>query len=116
QGMVHVDRREFLSVLSNLVKNAVEALPEQGGEVAVAAAEDSAQVVFSVSDTGSGIPPEHLGKLFERGFTAGKRGGTGLGLAHAREVVQQLGGRIDVDTAPGKGTTFYVRIPKPGAS
>lgn len=108
---VVVDRREFVAALSNLVKNSVEALPEDGGKVQVTVEEAAAMVVFSVSDTGSGIPPQHLARLFEKGFTHGKAGGSGIGLAHARAVVEKLGGRIEVESEVGRGTTIRLKVP-----
>lgn len=114
RGSVVADRRELLAVLCNLVKNAAEALPPKGGTVSVRVAEEDGMVVFTVSDTGAGIPAENLPRLFDRGFTAGKVGGTGLGLSHAKRVVEeQFGGKISVTSTVGSGTTVLVCLPLP---
>lgn len=111
RGEVAVERSEFVAALANLVKNAVEALPADGGDVDVSVTMEGKSVVFSVSDTGAGIPPEFLPMLFEKRFTHGKEGGTGLGLAHVRRVAQRHGGQVYVESEVGRGTTMRVRIP-----
>jgi signal transduction histidine kinase len=108
-----VDRCDFVDALANLVKNAIESLPAEGGDIEVAVAAEGRYVVFSVSDTGSGIDPQHLPLLFEKSFTHGKIGGTGLGLSHARAVAEKHGGRIYVESEVGRGTTIRIRIPRP---
>jgi signal transduction histidine kinase len=113
-GEILVERLEFVAALSNLVKNGIEALPPEGGEVVLAATADGNALVFSVSDTGSGISPDLLPLLFERSFTHGKAGGTGLGLAHVLTVAERHGGKVDVQSAVGRGTTVSIRIPVPG--
>jgi signal transduction histidine kinase len=115
-GEVVVDRSEIVAALANLVKNAVEALPPSGGEVRVSAAADGIAVVFSVSDSGAGIPPELLPRIFERSFTHGKAGGTGLGLSHVRAVAQRHGGRVEVESEVGRGTTVRIRLPRAPAA
>jgi signal transduction histidine kinase len=111
RGEVAVERSEFVAALANLVKNAVEAMPADGGEINVSVAEEGKSVVFSVSDTGAGIPPELLPMIFEKRFTHGKKGGTGLGLSHVRTVAERHGGQVYVESEVGRGTTMRVRIP-----
>jgi signal transduction histidine kinase len=111
RGEVAVERSEFLAALANLVKNAVEALPADGGDIDVSVATEGGSVVFSVSDTGAGIPPELLPMIFEKRFTHGKKGGTGLGLSHVRTVAERHGGQVYVESEVGRGTTISVRIP-----
>lgn len=115
-GEVTVDRLELGAVLTNLVKNSVEALPAEGGEISVNVALEGASVVFSVSDTGSGIKPEYLSMVFERDFSHGKNGGSGIGLSHARDVAEKHGGRIYVESEVGLGTTVRVKIPRYGSA
>jgi PAS domain S-box-containing protein len=106
---VHVDREQFKRVLVNLLQNAIEAL-EGPGRVAVRilpSAGDRVQV--TVSDTGPGIPAEYLPRITEPFFTT-KRGGTGLGLAIAARIMERLGGRLSVASAPGAGTTFTLEL------
>lgn len=86
QGELFVDRAEMLAALANLVKNSVEALPADGGSVELSVALDGEAVVFAVSDTGVGIPSELIPMVFEKKFTYGKAGGTGLGLAHVKTL------------------------------
>jgi signal transduction histidine kinase len=107
---VRVERTEFVAALVNLLRNAIEALPPSGGTVGLMAENHAAGVRFVVSDDGSGIAPENLGHIFEPRFTHGKEGGTGLGLAHVKAVVERHGGRIDVESVPGRGTTFRLFI------
>jgi signal transduction histidine kinase len=108
---VLVDRYEIAAALANLVKNAIEALPAEGGDIDVSVAAEGKSVVFSVSDTGAGIKPEFLPLLFERSFTYGKDGGTGLGLSHVRAVAEKHGGRVYVESEVGRGTTIRIRLP-----
>jgi signal transduction histidine kinase len=99
-------------MVANLARNAVEA---GGAPVRVAARPDGAGVAIAVSDQGRGIPPEAIPKLFEPFFRVdparSREGGTGLGLAIVKTVVDAHAGRIDVESAPGHGTTFRVWLP-----
>jgi signal transduction histidine kinase len=113
-GNVNVDLTRFIRVLSNLIKNAREAMPS-GGILTISTDLVDKQVVIRISDTGVGIPPELLPKLFEPFFTQGKSHGTGLGLAIAKSVVTAHGGRISVSSVHGHGTTVDLRLPAPPA-
>ncbi len=104
-------------VLTNLVSNALKYSP-QGGEVRVRVRQDGEAAVVQVSDHGVGIAPEEQARLF-RPFVRGERvrtsvGGTGLGLYIAWEMVAQHGGEIAVESTPGQGSTFTVRLPLAG--
>ncbi|MDI6871079.1 MAG: ATP-binding protein [Bacillota bacterium] len=109
-------------VLRNLVDNAVKYTPE-GGRVEVAAEQVSypdrrREVVVRVADTGPGIPPEHLPRLFERFYRVDRArsrqlGGTGLGLAIVKHIVERHGGRVWLESAPGAGARFSVALPLP---
>lgn len=110
-GELVCERRELVRALVNLLRNAVEALPADDGTVRLHVGREGGYVVFSISDTGCGIPIEHQGRIFERRFTRGKTGGTGLGLNQVRSAVERHHGTIDVDSLVGVGTTFRVRIP-----
>jgi signal transduction histidine kinase len=96
-------------VYRNLITNAIQAT-QPGGRVSVSTRRAGEQVEVVVADTGSGIPPERLGAIFDDFVTTKKRG-LGLGLAISKRIVEQLGGTISVTSELGKGTTFTMRFP-----
>jgi signal transduction histidine kinase len=112
------DPNQLQQVAINLVMNAIEATPS-GGEVVLAAGPapgpgSAPGVALTVRDSGSGIEPEHLGRVFDPFFTTKLPGqGTGLGLAICRGIVREHGGTIDVESRLGAGTTFRVWLPAP---
>jgi two-component system, OmpR family, sensor histidine kinase VicK len=112
---VLVDGDRILQVLGNLIRNAIK-FSEKGGEIRLAAqATSGTEVTFEVQDHGAGIPPEKLDLIFERFQQADAsdsrlQGGTGLGLALARGIVNQHGGRIWAKSSPGSGSTFYFTV------
>jgi signal transduction histidine kinase len=104
---------EFAQVLSNLLQNAIEAVPEESGRVRVRGRVEDGELVVSVKDNGPGMPPEVVQKLFTPFFsTKGPGRGVGLGLTITRRVVQSLGGTLQVHSSPGQGTEFVVRVPR----
>jgi len=109
---VRADRARLLQVLSNLVGNALKFTPA-GGTVRVGAEAAGEAVRFWVSDTGRGIDPDHLPRLFERFWQArrGDRQGLGLGLSIAKAIVDAHGGRIWAESTPGAGSTFSFTLP-----
>jgi signal transduction histidine kinase len=106
---VSADEGQLRQVFLNLIRNAREAMAA-GGTLTVRAGRSGSLIDVRVSDTGSGISPEAREKLFEPFFTT-KPGGTGLGLSLSRQIVEAHGGRIDVDSAPSRGTTFLLEFP-----
>ena len=102
---------ELEAALVNLLRNAIEALPGEGGRIALSAEEEGECVVFTVADNGCGIPPEYQGRIFEPRFTHGKESGTGLGLAHVRAVVERHRGTVELVASSGEGTTFRLVVP-----
>ena len=120
---LHVDPQQMEQVLTNLINNGVQAMPG-GGALRIAArladgavgspgspGDGSADfVAIGVEDTGAGIAPENTKKLFQPLFTT-KAKGIGLGLVVCRNLVESNGGRIEVESAPGKGTTFTAMLP-----
>ncbi|MBI2944762.1 MAG: response regulator [Candidatus Wallbacteria bacterium] len=108
---VRGDDNQLLQVFTNLLLNAIQAMPE-GGEVIVGSRYTAGQVMVEVTDTGVGIPPEHLSRVFDPFFTT-KRDwtGTGLGLSVTHTIVENHHGSIEVESTLGTGTTFRVRLP-----
>jgi two-component system, cell cycle sensor histidine kinase and response regulator CckA len=108
---VTADRVQLEQVILNLSVNARDAMPE-GGRLCVATGLEDGLAVLRVSDTGVGMGPEVRSHIFEPFFTTKEPGkGTGLGLATVYGIVEQSGGAIDVQSAPGEGSTFTVRLP-----
>ncbi|HUJ62372.1 MAG TPA: GAF domain-containing sensor histidine kinase [Kofleriaceae bacterium] len=107
-GVAYFDEQKLLRVFHNLARNAIEAMPE-GGRLRVLVERKGDQLVWSVRDTGGGIPPELRGRLFEL-FATGKKGGTGLGLAIVKKIVDDHGGTVTCESGPD-GTTFVIAIP-----
>jgi len=107
-----LDCRQVHQALLNLVVNAFQAMPK-GGTLRLTARTTGGQLEVTVADTGPGIPPEHLDRIFEPYFTT-KEEGTGLGLALTQRIVEAHGGTIAVDSAPGKGSTFRIGLPIAG--
>jgi signal transduction histidine kinase len=105
------DEGRVARALHNLARNALEAMGERGGRLALGAELAGNDLVISVSDTGPGIPEEIEGRLFQSFVTAGKRGGTGLGLAIVKKIVDEHGGRIEVRSSSA-GTTFELTFPQ----
>ena len=111
-GLLSLDAREIHKALMNLLVNAVEAM-EPGGRLGVRTSREDDGVRIRVSDTGCGMDTPTLGRAYDLFFTT-KPGGTGLGMAIVRSAVERHGGRIEIDTAPGRGTTVELVIPASG--
>jgi signal transduction histidine kinase len=107
--MIEGDRFALGRVYRNLITNAIQAT-EAGGRVSVSTSRVGAMVQIAVADTGSGIPADRLGAIFED-FVTTKRRGLGLGLAISKRIVEQLDGTITVESQVGQGTTFTLRFP-----
>jgi len=115
-------------ILVNLLTNAIDAVVGSGGaeatggqdqtqegRVTLAARAEEDHVLITVSDTGHGIPADDLSRIFEPFYTTKGRGkGTGLGLAICRQLTAALGGTISVESAPNRGSTFFIRLPNSG--
>jgi signal transduction histidine kinase len=112
---IEADPGILRQALMNLAKNAVQAMPDGGRLTMGAAPTRDGRVEIRVSDTGVGIPPENLAKIFDLYFTT-KDSGTGIGLSLVYRTVQLHNGDIDVESTPGKGTTFIIKMPKAGPS
>ena len=107
---VHLDRSQIKQVFFNLVKNALEAMPD-GGSLKVVFGVGDAYVDISFIDTGKGIAPEELGRVFEPYHTTKKKG-SGLGLMIVQRIIEEHGGEIELASKPGEGTCFKIRLPR----
>ncbi len=115
QGLTLVaDREQLFCVLKNLIENAVNYTPE-GGRITISATAEDGAVRIDVSDTGIGIPPDEIGRIFDEFYRATNAEkltrGTGLGLSLVKLIVERHGGSISVESTPGMGTTFSLRLP-----
>jgi signal transduction histidine kinase len=106
---VRADAEQLWEALLNLIRNALDAMPD-GGNLTVSAKRDGAEALVSISDNGRGMTEEEARNLFVPFFTT-KSDGTGLGLAYAQRVINEHGGKIDCATARGKGSTFSIQLP-----
>jgi PAS domain S-box-containing protein len=118
-AVLRTDRRKLKIIVKNLVGNALKFTP--AGEIVVRCERQDDATVISVRDTGIGIPADHLTHIFDMfrqvdSSDARSYGGTGLGLYIVRQLVDQLGGVIEVESAPGHGSAFRVRLPTAPAS
>jgi signal transduction histidine kinase len=118
-GTMHADQMRLRQALLNLMSNANKFTEK--GTVTIAAHQGQENgrdwITLSVADTGIGMTPEQMGKLFQEfsqasSTTATKYGGTGLGLVISRRFCQMMGGDITVESEPGKGSTFTIRLPR----
>jgi signal transduction histidine kinase len=115
-AIIAVDRARMRQVLYNLLSNAIKQTPE-GGLVTISTQLDQEEAVMAVKDTGVGVKPEELVRIFEEFHQADSpdgrvREGTGLGLSVVRKLVELHGGTVTVESAPGQGSCFEVRLPQ----
>lgn len=115
RGMILADPDRLTQVMVNLISNAVKYSPE-GGMVAIKAVRQGDWWSIAVSDEGIGIPPEALAQLFTRFYRVNENqtAGSGLGLFITKEIVERHGGRLEVESVEGKGSTFTVYLPARG--
>jgi PAS domain S-box-containing protein len=117
KGLLYADRLRIKEVLYNLLSNAVKFTPE-GGSIWLDASQQEESLHITVSDTGVGISEEEQEAIFEKfyqaGTTSGLREGTGLGLPITRKLIELHGGKIRVESSPGKGSRFIVILPVAG--
>jgi len=108
---VPCDREQMEKVIVNLVLNADQALGD-GGTITVSTGSEGADVFVAVADDGCGMTPEFVATSLFQPFKSSKAKGLGIGLFHTRKIVEAHGGRIEVETGPGRGSTFTVRLPR----
>ena len=104
------DPVELREVLVNMIYNAIDAMPS-GGEVRVSAQENRDRVAVHITDTGTGMTPEVKQRLFDPFFTTKGKAGTGMGLAVSFGIIRRHDGSIEVESEPGRGTTFKISLP-----
>ena len=111
---VFMDGEQLLSVFNNLIKNAVQAIPdERDGRIDINVNQHDNMIVIAFTDNGKGIPDDIKDKMFVPNFTT-KTSGMGLGLAIVKNIIESSGGSISYISQAGEGTTFYVRLPLSG--
>ena len=108
---IYLDERQLHQVILNLTRNSLEAMPT-GGELYIGAQRTDDKIEIRITDTGEGIPEEHINQIFDTFFTT-KRTGTGLGLTLTQGIVREHGGELRVHSQPGEGTTFVIAFPIP---
>ncbi|KRN98000.1 two-component system, sensor histidine kinase [Companilactobacillus kimchiensis] len=112
---VEIDTDKMTQVIDNIMNNAIKYSPD-GGVITCRLLETNKHIIISISDEGLGIPRKDIKKVFERFYRVDKarsrkQGGTGLGLSISKEIIEQHKGRIWVNSAEGKGSTFYISLP-----
>ncbi len=112
---VACDSRLLRQVILNLIRNAMDVVPVQSGQVSIVSVSERDGARIEIDDNGTGIPPEVQARIFEPFFTT-KQEGTGLGLAVVRQIVEEHNGTISCQSIPGKGTTFRIWLPRGSGS
>ncbi len=109
---INTDGHQLQQVFLNLIKNSIDALGDEPGEITLRTRQSDGSLVLQVADTGKGIAPEQMDRIFMPFFTTKEVGkGTGLGLSVSYGIIKSLGGKIEVESKPGKGTIFTVTLP-----
>lgn len=109
---IPVDPNLIEQVFVNMVMNAGQAMPDGGDlDIRLATSANGEHIIVEIADTGDGIPETNLKKIFDPFFTTKENKGTGLGLSVSYGIIESHGGKIEVQSAPGKGTTFTVLLP-----
>lgn len=108
--VANVDERLLKQAILNLLINALQAMPESGGEIILSARKADHQALLDVIDTGAGMDEQTRQRIFDAYYST-KRGGTGLGLAISQRIVHEHGGQITATSEPGKGSDFTVSLP-----
>ncbi len=110
---IPLDSNGMHQVIQNIANNAIEAAPKVGGRVNIVTRyhERDAYVELAIGDNGPGIPDKDRSHIFDAFHSSKGQGGTGLGLAAAKKIIDELGGEIDIVTGPDEGTTFHIKLP-----
>ncbi|MFC1549313.1 ATP-binding protein [Nitrospirota bacterium] len=105
------DENQLKQVFINIVNNAVQSM-EHSGKLSITTHPADSNIIIKISDSGSGMPKDIIGKIFEPFFTTKKDKGTGVGLSVSYKIIKSHSGSIDVESTPGKGTTFTITLPR----
>ncbi|QTN31075.1 PAS domain-containing protein [Akkermansiaceae bacterium] len=105
-----IDPDQFQQVFYNLLRNAYQAIPGKGGLIEIRTRSSETDFLISISDNGTGIPPEQMGSLFEP-YRTTKSSGTGLGLLIVRRIIREHGGEIEIQSQPEQGTRILIHLP-----
>jgi signal transduction histidine kinase len=108
--ILQVDRHQLIQVLTNMIMNAEDAMPD-GGTLTISSIRNEGNVLIKIADTGIGIPEENQEKIFSSFFTTKGDNGTGLGLSVCKNIIEGHGGQILLNSAPKEGTTFTILLP-----
>jgi two-component system NtrC family sensor kinase len=109
---IRVSLSEMQQVFFNLINNAIDAMENQGGTLTISCEQKDSFIVINVTDTGQGIPEANLDRIFDPFFTTKPVGkGTGLGLSICYGIIEKMGGKLEVESTVGKGTTFLISLP-----
>jgi signal transduction histidine kinase len=116
---IKADESKLQQVFLSILKNALQAMTS-GGHIHIEAVpyrgvRSRHEVAITIGNDGAPIPTEHIGKIFEPGFTT-KAAGTGLGLSSVKKIIEEHRGQISIASGPGQGTTVIIRLPAQGAS
>ncbi|MFI5378393.1 MAG: sensor histidine kinase [Tepidisphaerales bacterium] len=107
---VPADERQIKQAVLNLMLNGMQAMPN-GGDMILAVSANPREATIDIIDTGTGIPAEAAARIFDAYYST-KKGGTGLGLAMTRRIIEEHGGTVTVTSEPGKGSDFAIRLPR----
>jgi len=106
------DGNQIQQVLLNIINNGIDALRDQPGKITITASLANNNIHISLADTGKGMAPEQMSKIFMPFYTTKEVGkGTGLGLSVSYGIIKSLGGNIEVESEPGKGSKFTIILP-----
>ena len=110
-GYIWGSLTELRRVLTNIVSNAVDALPSENGRIEIDSRRDGERAIINIKDNGAGIPPSNMGRIFEPYFTTKGRRGRGLGLSISQSIVSRHGGKMEVESRERRGSTFTILLP-----
>ena len=110
-GYIFGSAMELRRVLTNIVSNAVDALPSEDGRIVIDSRQDGERAIINIKDNGAGIPPSNMRRIFEPYFTTKGRSGRGLGLSISQGILARHGGTLEVESREGRGSTFTILLP-----